>query len=70
MNIQPILQKKENPAVVQIPLGRNDENLDDEVIRYDTENKRFFTDNTSLSLACMISASIVPVVEDDEEGEQ
>lgn len=72
MAIEPILQKKENPPLVQIPLGRNDKNLDNEIVRYDTENKRFFTDSTPLSVACMMSASVAsPIEEDeDEEGEQ
>ena len=69
MNIEPILQKKENPPVTSIPMGRNDKNIDDEIIRYDTVNKRFFTDNIPLSVACMMDASIVSAVE-DEEGEQ
>lgn len=72
MTIEPILQKKENPPVVSIPMGRNEKNIDDEVIRYDTENKRFFTDSTPLSVACTMSASVAsPIEEDeDEEGEQ
>ena len=68
MGIEPILQKKENPPVVSIPMGRNDKNIDDEIVRYDTENKRFFTDSTPLSVACMMSASVVSVtVAEDEE---
>jgi len=70
MTIEPILQKKENPPVASIPMGRNDKNIDNEIVRYDTENKRFFTDNTPISVACMISASVVPVVVDDEEEGQ
>jgi hypothetical protein len=72
MTIEPILQKKENPPLVQIPLGRNDKNLDNEIIRYDTENKRFFTDSTPLSIGCRTPTSVAsPIEEDeDEEGEQ
>ena len=71
MGIEPILQKKENPPVVSIPMGRNDKNIDDEIVRYDTENKRFFTDSTPLSVACMMSASVVSVtVAEDEDEEQ
>ena len=70
MNIEPILQKKENPPVASIPMGRNDRNIDDEIVRYDTENKRFFTDSTPLSVACMMSASVVPVVASEDEDEE
>jgi len=70
MNIKPILQKKENPPIVEIKLGRNDRNIDEEIIRYDTENKRFHTDNTSLQISCAMSASIASAVEENEEGEQ
>lgn len=70
MSIEPILQKKENPRTVIFPLGRNDKNIDDEIIRYDTENKRFFTDNTLLSFGCPINSSVASTVDEDEEGEQ
>jgi hypothetical protein len=70
MNIQPILQKKENPPVVLFPLGRNERDIDDEIIRYDTEDKRFFTDNTPLSISCTVNASVASKVNEDEEGEQ
>ena len=72
MSIEPILQKKENPPIVQIPLGRNDSNLDNEIVRYDTENKRFYTDSTSLSFGCMTPISVASPAdeEEDEEGEQ
>jgi hypothetical protein len=71
MNIEPILQKKENPPLVlDFPLGRNDKNMDNEIIRYDMENKRFFTDNTPLSFGCKTVASVASPIEEDEEGEQ
>jgi hypothetical protein len=70
MNIEPILQKKENPPVAFIPMGRNDKNIDDEIIRYDTVNKRFVTDNTPIAVACMMSASASSALNEDEDEEQ